>query len=56
MDRKFFSIFTGQGYISKVIVRPQVSEGVADVLLKVFPVETDFVRGGHPCSLLGELI
>ena len=55
MSSKYLSIFTGQGHISEVIVRPQISEGSADVLLEVFPVEAEFLRGGHLSSLQYQL-
>ena len=56
MSRNLVAIFAGQGHISKVIVRPQVSEGSADILLEVFPVEAEFLRAGHPFSFQQQLM
>ena len=44
MSRKLKSILTGQGHIREVIVRSELSEGRADILLEVFPVEAKFFR------------
>ena len=52
MSQNLKSILTGQGHIREVIVRSQFSEGRADILLEVFPVEAKlFRRGVHLYNL-----
>ena len=42
------TILTGQGHISELIIKPQISKGGADIRLKIVPLNTQlFAKALH---------